>query len=174
MGKQGKDVNEYKEEKARLGTLIHNIIQSHLLQRELDISRYSEEELRLGEQAFYRYLEWEKQHTIENVEVEKGLVSETYKYGGYLDIYCKVDGVYTIIDIKTSKDVGIEQKIQVSSYEQLVRENNLLVDRLLIINTGKEENSELQIVEIARDKSSKYFKMFKALLDVYYIRKEIG
>lgn len=174
LGKKGIDANEYREEKARLGTLIHNIIQSHLLQRELDISKYTEDELKLGEQAFYRYLEWENINVIENVEIEKGLVSELYKYGGYLDLYCKINGEWTVIDIKTSKSIDIEQKIQVSSYVQLLRENNLPVNKYMIINTGKEDNSELQICELDDNDIVKYFKMFKALLDVYYIRKEIG
>lgn len=174
LGKEGKDVTEYVNNSARLGTLIHNIVESHLLKQEIDVSNYTDDELALAELAFGRYMAWENQHTIENVEVEKVLVSETYKYGGSIDIYCKLDGVYTVIDLKTSKSVSLDQEIQVSSYEQLVRENNLLVDRLLIVNLGKEATSKLNVVEIARDKSSKYFKLFKQLLDVYYTKKEIG
>lgn len=168
------DYKEFVDKKAKLGSLIHDIIQSHLLHTEIEIPpTITDDELALAEAAFYRYLEWEKDHTISDVEVEKGLVSETYQYGGYLDIYCKVDGVWTIIDIKTSSSINLEQQIQVSSYEQLVRENNLPVDCLLIINTGKDPSSELEIMEIARDRASKYFKLFKALVDVYYIKKEV-
>ena len=174
LGKEGKDVTEYVNNSAKLGTLIHSIVESHLLKQEIDVSNYTDDELTLAELAFGRYMAWENQHTIENVEVEKVLVSETYKYGGSIDIYCKLDGVYTVIDLKTSKSVSLDQEIQVSSYEQLVRENNLLVDRLLIVNLGKEATSKLNVVEIARDKSSKYFKLFKHLLDVYYTKKEIG
>ena len=174
LGKEGKDVTEYVNNSAKLGTLIHSIVESHLLKQEIDVSNYTDDELTLAELAFGRYMAWENQHTIENVEVEKVLVSETYKYGGSIDIYCKLDGVYTVIDLKTSKSVSLDQEIQVSSYEQLVRENNLLVDRLLIVNLGKEATSKLNVVEIARDKSSKYFKLFKQLLDVYYTKKEIG
>lgn len=174
LGKEGKDVTEYVNNSAKLGTLIHSIVESHLLKQEIDVSNYTDDELTLAELAFGRYMAWENQHTIENVEVEKVLVSETYKYGGSIDIYCKLDGVYTVIDLKTSKSVSLDQEIQVSSYEQLVRENDLLVDRLLIVNLGKEATSKLNVVEITRNKSSKYFKLFKQLLDVYYTKKEIG
>ena len=174
LGKEGKDVEEYTKQKARLGTLIHNIIQSHLLQRELDISAYSDDELSCGDKAYFRYLEWEKQHTIEEVEIEKELVSELYKYGGYLDLYCKLDGKYTVIDIKTSKNISIDQEIQVSSYAQLLMENNLPIDKIMILNLGKEDNSKLQVKEISKSDMVKYFKMFIKLLDVYYTKKEIG
>lgn len=174
IGLQGIKVDEYVNEKAKVGELIHKIIQSRLLKQPLDVNGYSDEELRVAEKAFFRYVEWENKHIIENVEIEKELFSDTYKYMGRLDIYCKLDGLWTIIDIKTSKSINIEQEVQVSSYEQLVKENNLKVDRVMIINTGKEENSKLEIVEVPFDKISKYFKFFKALLDVYYIKKEIG
>jgi len=174
LGKEGKDVEEYKKQKAKLGTLIHNIIQSHLLQRELDVSAYNDDELSCGDKAYFRYLEWEKQHTIEEVEVEKELVSELYKYGGYLDLYCKLDGKYTVIDIKTSKSISIDQEIQVSSYAQLLMENNLPIDNIMILNLGKEDNSKLQVKEISNGDMIKYFKMFTKLLDVYYTKKEIG
>lgn len=174
LGLSGIDYEEFVDKKAKLGTLIHNIIQSHLMHTEIEIPQeISDDELALAEQAFYRYLEWENNHTISDVEIEKGLVSETYKYGGYLDIYCMVDGKWTIIDIKTSNEITVEQQIQVSSYEHLVRENNLPVDQLLIINTGKDTASQLQVMQIALDRASKYFKLFKALVDVYYIRKEV-
>lgn len=174
IGLQGIKVDEYVNEKAKVGELIHKIIQSRLLKQPLDVNGYSDEELRVAEKAFFRYVEWEKQHIIENVEIEKELFSDTYKYMGRLDVYCKLDGLWTIIDIKTSKSVNIEQEVQVSSYEQLVRENNLKVDRVMIINTGKEDNSNLQVVEVTQDKVSKYFKLFKLLVDVYYVKKEIG
>ena len=154
--------------------MIHTIIQSHLLHIEVDLSKYNDSEIVLGEQAFERYLEWEKQHTIEEVEIEKCLVSEVYKYGGYLDLYCKVDGKYTVIDIKTSKSIGLEQKIQVSSYVQLLQENNLPIDNYIILNTGKQVGSQLQVYELTKEEVIKYLKVFNKLLELYYVRKEIG
>lgn len=174
LGLLGIEYEPYVDKKAKLGSLIHEIIQSHLLHVEVEIPKdITDDELALAEQAFYRYLEWEKQHTISDIEIEKSLVSETYKYGGYLDIYCKVDGVWTVIDIKTSSDINLEQRVQVSAYEHLLRENNLPVDRVMIINTGKDVGETIKVEEIALDKVSKYFKLFKSLVDVYYIKKEV-
>lgn len=173
LGKQNIDVEDYVQHSAKSGELIHKIIESHLTKTPLDISEYSDEELSVAEQAFNRYLSWEEQHTLEEVEIEKELVSEAYKFGGLLDIYCKLDGEYTVIDLKTSKSIGSEQLLQVSSYEQLLRENNLKVDKMMIINVGKLADSKLQIEELSTQDSSKYFKMFKALVDVYYAKKEL-
>lgn len=174
LGLQGIEYESFVEKKAKLGTLIHNIIQSHITHTEIEIPvEVTDEELAMAEQAFHRYMEWEDNHKLSNIEIEKPLVSETYQYGGYLDIYCKVDGIWTVIDIKTSNRVNLEHKLQVSAYEHLVRENNLPVDQLLIINVGKEPNVPLEVVQIAMDRASKYFKYFKSLLDTYKIKKEV-
>lgn len=102
------------------------------------------------------------------------MISEVHKYGGYLDLYCKVDGKYTVIDIKTSKSIGLEQKIQVSSYVQLLQENNLPIDRYIILNTGKQVGSQLQTYELNDGEIIKYLRVFNKLLELYYVRKEIG
>ena len=174
LGKQGIDVTTYTTNRARQGELIHMIIQSHLTKCEVDLSKYSENEIILAEQAFGRYLEWEKEHLIENVEVEKELVSEIYKYGGFLDLYCQIDGKWTVIDIKTSKDIGLDQKLQVSSYVQLLKEYNLPVEQYMILNTGKQIDSDLQIYFLSEGEVIKYCKLFNKLVELYHIRKEMG
>ena len=160
LGKQQIDVQEYVDQAAKQGELIHLILDSHIMHEEIDLDKYSDEEIRIGEEAFNRYMEWERNHTIEFPEVEKELVSETYKYGGKLDFYCLLDGKWTIIDFKTSNKISIDQKIQVSSYENLVRENGLKVEQLLILNVGKTDGFKLQVEEIPFKDSTKYFKMF--------------
>ena len=173
LGKQQIDVQEYVDQAAKQGELIHLILDSHIMKEEIDLDKYSDEEIRIGEEAFNRYMEWERNHTIEFPEVEKELVSETYKYGGKLDFYCLLDGKWTIIDFKTSNKISIDQKIQVSSYENLVRENGLKVEQLLILNVGKTDGFKLQVEEIPFKDSTKYFKMFTKLIDVYYLKKEL-
>ena len=174
LGKQGIDVEEYTTNRARQGELIHMIIQSHLMKCEVDLSNYKNNEVILAEQAFDRYMKWEKKHKVENPEVEKELVSEIYKYGGYLDIYCKVDGKWTVIDIKTSKRIDLDQKIQVSSYVQLLREHNLPVEQYMILNTGKQIDSDLQIYFLNENEVIKYCKLFNKLVELYHIRREMG
>lgn len=173
LGKQQIDVQEYVDQAAKQGELIHLILDSHIMKEEIDLDKYSDEEIRIGEEAFNRYMEWERNHTIEFPEVEKELVSETYRYGGKLDFYCLLDGKWTIIDFKTSNKINIDQKIQVSSYENLVRENGLKVEQLLILNVGKTDGFKLQVEEIPFKDSTKYFKMFTKLIDVYYLKKEL-
>lgn len=173
LGKQGIDVETYVNATAKTGELVHKIIESHLTKTPVELNDYSEEEIRLAELAFDRYMSWESQHILEEVEIEKEVVSEIYRYGGFIDIYCKLDGEYTVIDIKTSKLISDEQYLQISSYEQLLRENNYKVDKIMILNLGKLEDSVLQIGELSLGKASKYFKVFKTLVDVYYAKKEL-
>ena len=71
LGKQQIDVQEYVDQAAKQGELIHLILDSHIMKEEIDLDKYSDEEIRIGEEAFNRYMEWERNHTIEFPEVEK-------------------------------------------------------------------------------------------------------
>lgn len=174
LGFKGIDVTENIQKSAKQGDLIHKIIQSHLTKEEVDLTEYSEEDIVNAERAFLEYLGWENMHTLTNIEIEKPLTSWVYGFWGKLDLYCQVDGLWTIIDFKTSKKVNDEQIIQVSCYEQLVRENGLKVDQILIINVGKYDYIKCEIINIPIKETSKYLKYFLALLNVYKIKEECG
>lgn len=127
----------------------------------------------MAEVGFKKYLEWEKQHKVEPIFNEKGFVSEKYKYGGTLDFYCKIDGKYTLVDFKSGKGIFNEHFLQVSSYANLLTENKHKVEQIMILNIGRNEDEPFQHKEIPMPTVRKYFKMFKALLQVYYIKRDL-
>ena len=57
LGLKGIDSDAYVENEARIGTLIHAILNSHVTKTEVDLSEYSEEEIRSAEESFFRYME---------------------------------------------------------------------------------------------------------------------
>lgn len=174
LGKQGIDVTEYVNDQAKKGTLIHTIIESHITQESVDLSSYSEDEIDMASIVFYsHYMEWEKLHKVEPIFVEKSLVSEEHKFGGIIDFYAKVDDVYTVIDFKTSKSINNEHLLQVSSYVQLLRENGYQVDKLLILDVKKDINTPLEEKSLTVEETLPYWEMFKHLVDVYWIKKEL-
>ena len=174
LGKQGIDVKEYVDNEARKGTLIHTIIESHNTKEPVDLANYTDEEIDNASKIFYQhYMGCENQHQVEPIFSEHSLVSEQYKFGGIIDFYAKLDGVYTVIDFKTSKSINNEHLLQVSSYVQLLKENGYQVDQLLILDVKKTLDTPLEEKYLTVDETSSYWEMFKHLIDVYWIKKEL-
>ncbi len=173
LGLQGIDSTKYVDKAANVGTLIHALVEGHITGKPVDTSDYTALEIELAQNGFYKYLDWEKQHKVEPIFNEEKFVSEKYKYGGTLDFYCKVDGKYTLVDFKSGKGIFNEHFLQVSGYANLLKENGHRVDQIMILNIGRNEDEPFQHREIPTTTYRKYFDMFKHLLKVYYIKKEL-
>lgn len=173
LGLQGIDSTKYVDKAANVGTLIHALVEGHITGKTVDTSYFTALEIELAQNGFYKYLDWEKQHKVEPIFNEKQFVSEKYRYGGTLDFYCKVDGKYTLVDFKSGKGIFNEHFLQVSGYANLLNENKYRVDQIMILNIGRNEDEPFQHREIPPTTYKKYFDMFKALVKVYYIKKEL-
>ena len=173
LGKQQIDVEEYTNHAKKLGQLIHTIVESHVLHKEVELDEYTDEEIDLCGKVFYsNYMKWEKEHKLEVIQVEMPLVSHIFKYGGIIDMYCKLDGEYTVVDFKTSKQISLEQILQVSSYVQLLRENNYPIDKLVILSLYKEPKDSYIVKTLDAVETHKYWELFEKLIDVYYLKKK--
>ncbi len=173
LGLQGIDSTKYVDKAANVGTLIHALVEGHITGKPVDTSDFTALEIELAQNGFYKYLDWEKQHKVEPIFNEEKFVSEKYKYGGTLDFYCKVDGKYTLVDFKSGKGIFNEHFLQVSGYANLLKENGHRVDQIMILNIGRNEDEPFQHREIPPKTYKKYFDMFKYLIKVYYIKKEL-
>lgn len=174
LGKQGIDVTEYTNDTARKGTLVHSIIESHNNHESIDLSAYADDEIKVASDVFYQhYKKWEDMHQIEPIFSEHSLVSEEYRFGGILDFYAKLDEKYTVIDFKTSKSISKEHLLQVSSYVQLLKENNYPVEQLLILDVKRDTSTALEEKYLTVEETLPYWEIFKHLLSVYWLKKEI-
>lgn len=72
--------------------------------------------------AVEAFLRWEKEHKVEYIFSEKKIVSMQHWYAGTLDILALVDGVLTLLDIKTSKGVYEEHYLQTAGYKHAIEE----------------------------------------------------
>lgn len=171
LGLEGIDSTKYRDAAADIGTLAHAMIQAHLQGEEPDTSNYSPEQISLAENAVLSYLEWEKNHVVEPVFCEKPMVSEVHKYGGTVDCYCKLDGVYTLLDFKTGKAIYDEYFVQLSAYKTLLEEHGHPVDACRILRVGRDETEGFE--DRAASSIDDYFGIFKNLLGVYYAKKKL-
>lgn len=146
MGLAGIDTTKYVNAAADAGKACHAMIEAHLKGEEFDDSEYDEATVNLAENGYLKYLEWEGQHTLTDIHSEMGLVSETHRFGGTIDLYCKLDGVPTLVDFKTNQS-GIydEMMHQVAGgYHLLLEENGYPVRQVLIIRVGKTDKQDME------------------------------
>jgi hypothetical protein len=171
LGLQGIDSNKYVDAAARIGTLAHYLVECHLAKTEPVLDDYSKSEIDQAENAFLKYLEWEKQHDVRVVFSEIPLVSEIYGYGGTIDCYASIDGKPGLLDFKTGKAIYNEHLIQLAAYKQLLNEGDHIVDSVRIIRIGRTEDEGFEEKQVYN--LSKHWELFRHLLEVYKLQKAI-
>lgn len=172
LGLEGIDSSKYTDEAAAVGTLAHAMVQCHLTGEHLPTEQFSPIQVELAENAVLSYLEWEKRHTIEPLLCEKPLVSDKMRFGGTIDCYCNLDGVPTLLDFKTGKAIYDEYFVQVAGYKSLLEEAGYPVERVQILRIGRDETEGFE--ERAITDTTKYFKIFNNLLEIYYLKRQLG
>jgi len=171
LGLQGVDVNKYVDDKAAIGSLAHLFVMSHFNNVKADVSDYSKNQIDLAENALLSFFEWEKSRKIEPILTEAQLVSEKYEYGGTIDLYCKLDGIYTLIDFKTGKGIYSEMEIQLAAYKALLEENGHEVEQAKILRIGRDETEGFEEKSIS--KLDKQFELFWHCVAIYYLQNQI-
>lgn len=172
LGLEGIDSSKYTDEAAAVGTLAHAMVQCHLTGDDLPTEMFSPVQVDLAQNAVLSYLEWETRHSIEPIMCEIPMVSDKLRFGGTIDCYCMLDGIPTLLDFKTGKAIYDEYFVQVSAYAELLREAGHPVDRVQILRIGRDETEGFE--ERAITDTSKYFSIFKNLLEIYYIKRQLG
>jgi hypothetical protein len=141
LGLKGIDSTKYKDEKADVGTLAHQMVMDYLQGIKADYTQeYSGITIDQAENCCLSFHEWEKMNRIEPALIETPLVSEVWKYGGQIDIYGNVNGELTLIDLKTGSGIYDEAIIQVSAYKPLLEEHGHKVERVRILNIPRTED----------------------------------
>ena len=171
LGQDGYDSDKYVDGAAAVGTLAHAMVVAHLQKEEIDYDQYSKVQIDLAENSLISFFEWKKRHEILVYNCELPMVSEKMRYGGTIDCYCLLDGVPTLLDFKTGKAVYDEYFVQLAAYKNLLEEKNLPVRECRILRIGRDETEGFE-ERTVRD-TSKYFEIFKSLLNVYYLKKEL-
>ena len=175
LGLQGIDSTKFRDDKADIGTLAHEMIKAHLSKREIDkklLADYSKNQIDQADNSCLSYYAWEKQHKIEPIFTEYQGVSEEYKYGGSFDFYGIVDGSYELIDFKTGSGIYDEMWFQLAGYGGLINAQNIIIDRYRILNIPRTEDESFK--EEVKTDLSLHFEAFLKLLDFYYLNKQIN
>ena len=171
LGLEGLDSSKYTDEAAAVGTLAHALIHAHLQGDKVDTDLFSPIQVDLAENAVLSFYERASRHKIEPIICEIPMVSEKRRYGGTVDCYCMLDSKPTLLDFKTGKAIYDEYFVQTSAYRELLLEHGHPVEEIKILRVGRDETEGFE--ERSITDSTKYFKIFQNLLDIYYIKREL-
>jgi len=139
IGIQGIDYKVFRRELADIGTLTHKMIINHFYGKETDTKEYSHTIIDTAENSLIKLYEWEKNHELEPIFLEKSFVSEKHKFGGTLDFYGYVDKKLTLADFKTGTRIYEDNFIQLAGYELLLNEANHKIERRMILHLPRDE-----------------------------------
>lgn len=125
QGSKGFKYMEKAQEAADAGTCGHYLVDCDIHGISPDLSKFTEDAISKGENAFLNYLEWKKGFNIKVLHTEIQLVSEEYSYGATPDCIAEANGKVCLLDWKTGNSIYSETKIQLAAYAYVVEEVGL-------------------------------------------------
>jgi len=173
LGLQGIDSSKYVDEKADIGTCAHYLIECELKGVKPDLGDFSPNAVSDAENGYLKWLEWTKGQDLKLIGSEIGVVSERYKYGGTVDVFATLNGINTLIDIKTSgSGIWPEMRHQVAAYAMALGETGLQqVDQVIIVRVGRSSEEGFQTEVVGN--LDKHFELFLHALAIYRLQKEL-
>ena len=167
----GNDPEKIKDKSADIGICAHYMCECDAKGIKPDLSEYSKEHIDIAENCYLGYLEWKKTQNITEVIAEIPCVSEKYQFGGTIDMLYKSKGKLLLGDIKTSKGIYLEHKIQLSAYYHLLLENDYKIEpEVYLLHLAKNgEFASYKIINL-----EKYWQAFLNCLELHKLHKELA
>ncbi len=171
---KGLDPDKIKRQAGDIGTLAHLIIESNLQDKPIDLLDWSVNTISIATLASDSFFRWWEEKKLELVYSEIPLVSETYLFGGTIDLVASNQYGTYLIDFKTSNNIYPEHKIQISAYNYLLNEvRGIQPDETYIIKLPKEAGS-CEPYNVTKKETEMGFEIFKKLLEINDIRERLG
>jgi len=134
----GEDPFKVRDEAADIGTIAHGLIEELLTGREFPRGEYPPAYVETAEGCLGGFEEWVEKNNVEAVGSEVQLTHKDLYYGGTIDFEAVVDGMYSLIDFKTSSSIWMEHRIQLASYAELLRIHKGVYPKLYLLHLDKE------------------------------------
>lgn len=139
-----KQADKLKEEAATVGGILHEAATYLLRYRDPPPELLADERVRIASAAL---IKWRDQVEFRLVDSEQVVFSRAYRYAGRLDVVGFVEGVMTLLDLKTANRLYQQHLIQLSAYATAYEESRPVLygadfrplRRLLLIKLGKDE-----------------------------------
>lgn len=150
LGCEGKDYKKVSGEAADIGTIAHALCECHVRNMTLDETNLPKDQLDKAQNAFIKFLDWWEREGFECVDSELQMVSERWQVGGTADIVARdKNGDLVLIDLKTSKAIYREYRMQVAAYAAMYEEiTGEAISRIIIVRIGKEDVGDFETREV--------------------------
>jgi CRISPR/Cas system-associated exonuclease Cas4 (RecB family) len=141
----------------------------------MDLKDFTQDQIDKAETGYLAFLEWEKDNKLEYIHLEYPVVSEELRYGGTIDMIARKNGALWMLDLKTSKAIYPEHKVQIAAYlmaynEQADEKDNERIDECHLLQLNKEDGS-FQHHKISEEQIIDGFQVFRACRELYDLKK---
>ena len=167
IGLQGIDLNSYMDDLANVGTLAHEMIQSHFTGEKLDLNEFSKNDIDRAENALISFYNWIDTMPIKPILNEEQLTNGDF--GGTVDMLAEIDGRNVLIDFKTGSGIYDDMGYQLAGYKILLESNGYKVDQAMIVRVGRDEQEGFEVKSFSD--LSKYEAIFNHLLAIYKLKR---
>lgn len=143
LGLEGINYREEWGQKAKTGTIAHEMIRADLLGLEVDFRRFYPGGLVDRAMAGYEgFCEWRDDLVrFEPILIEHPLVSEHWPYGATLDLLAEVNEYLTLVDFKTGKNIYGSAIVQLAGiFYGLLVEHGYKPERAMILHLKVQDN----------------------------------
>jgi hypothetical protein len=170
--KEGHDWTRYRDDKASIGTLAHAFSLDYFMGTKTDTSHYDSHQISQAENSALSFFKWCEGKDIVPILIEGQLVSEAFRFGGTIDFFGLIDGVFTLLDLK-SGGIWPEHIYQCSAYSWLLEENGFDVKKVRILGIPRTEDEGFIEKSITDIEISVGWEIFQRCLDIYNLKKQI-
>lgn len=191
LGLEGIKVTEYVDDKAKIGSLSHFIVECYLKNLQPDFTEFNatDEQIELAKQCADKFFEWENcQAEFVPIASELQLVSEKHQYGGTCDCIAVLNGKLTLIDFKTCNAIYDEARQQVAAYKEQINENFEVIEpklkelgydfteiqEVVILRIGRNSEEGFEHLPIPKNVLDIGFEIFLDCLSIYNKRKQFN
>lgn len=171
LGLEGQDMNKVRDKAADIGTCVHYLAECHLKGQKPEVQDFTPDTIEKAKPLVRAFAAWAAKECLRVKASEANVVSEAWQFGGCIDIIARrLDGKLGLYDIKTSKGIYDEYKIQLAAYEVAWDEVNpdSPIEFITVIHLDKETN-DLHLYNFGD--LSVYFEIFKHLRAIYMLQK---
>lgn len=136
------DVSQWRlDQAADRGTAVHKATES--------LDKYGSVDVQDGILPYVQaYLQFRREHAVEWQKIEYATHHPAKKYAGTIDRYGTVDGILSLMDIKTSYTIHKPLcAAQLNLYRWMLEADGRFVDRLFILHLKKDGSYKLQPFE---------------------------
>lgn len=157
-----KECRRIMKEAREFGTQVHKFIHANL-NGDLQASQPKQDEVRML-CTMQEFMKWKNKHSPEPKRLEYSVINKVDMYGGTIDFVGNIDGVMSIADWKSSKDIYDDYPLQLAAYLRAYKlmhpDENIEEGRIVVFRCDEEGNCKTKSATYSAVQLDKLFQVF--------------